>query len=238
MCQSGKSRFELLGLGGAESLRTRLKEEEWVLEHVPDEGVDDLRFQKQVRPLKVIHVGMAREASDMRDFEELMRTIAQALHPIHRVRAMSHCPRFQASLEPLEGAYRKPGRGLPPTIKPSDSRRYLERENHFSATRKGKVLEFCDALERRMEDVDDKTVPLPRPLQNFGYSKDAGERIQNHLTHKSSNYIMGLTEACVIYFYETKSMRTLYRLDAFPICVRLGPARLGGAGGDYIFMHR
>lgn len=89
MCQSGKSRFELLGLGGAESLRTRLKEEKWVLEHVPDEGVDDLRFQKQVRHLKVIHVGLAREASDMRDVEELMRTIAQALHPIHRVRAMS-----------------------------------------------------------------------------------------------------------------------------------------------------
>ncbi|KKY25843.1 hypothetical protein UCDDS831_g01936 [Diplodia seriata] len=70
-----------------------------------------------------------------------------------------------------------------------------------------------------MEDVDDKMVPLARPLQYFGYSKDSGDRIAQHLGHNSSNPIMGLTEACAIYLHETKSLKNLYRLDAFPICV-------------------
>ncbi|KAL0256297.1 hypothetical protein SLS55_008690 [Diplodia seriata] len=107
----------------------------------------------------------------------------------------------------------------PPPAQLSGNRRYLQRDNNTSVSRQAKILQFCDALEQRMEDVDDKMVPLARPLQYFGYSKDSGDRIAQHLGHNSSNPIMGLTEACAIYLHETKSLKKLYRLDAFPICV-------------------
>ncbi|KAB2579653.1 LisH domain-containing protein [Lasiodiplodia theobromae] len=56
--------------------------------------------------------------------------------------------------------------------------------------------EFCDALERRIQNIPqaDRDKPLEAPLRYFGYG-DAFTRTKCHLTHKSSNYIMGLVDA-------------------------------------------
>ncbi|KAH7038479.1 hypothetical protein B0J12DRAFT_544525, partial [Macrophomina phaseolina] len=99
-------------------------------------------------------------------------------------------------------------------------RKYL-RTNRYavSAVRQVKVDRFIAGLRQRINDIEeeDRDQPLTHPLQHFGWSQDSSVRIQHHLNHEQSNYIMGLTEAVCRYLYRKRELQRKYVLDAYPI---------------------
>ncbi|KAL1643295.1 hypothetical protein SLS58_004966 [Diplodia intermedia] len=100
-------------------------------------------------------------------------------------------------------------------------RKYLETKNWTITPERTRNLEvFGKALMDRLDGlpVRDQNEPMTRPLQQFGWTIDSKSRIEHHLHHESSNYIMGLTESIFRYLDGHGHLPNQYRLDAYPIC--------------------
>lgn len=66
---------------------------------------------------------------------------------------------------------------------------------HEAVNRPDELEEFCQNLEERLQEHADQDQPFPRLLTEVGYSKQSDRRLKFHREHKSSNWLMNLTQA-------------------------------------------
>ncbi|KAI9689683.1 MAG: hypothetical protein M1820_010083 [Bogoriella megaspora] len=79
-----------------------------------------------------------------------------------------------------------------------DSQVYLRcaKEKRIIPSRIHQILDFCDALEKRITSMKNsqRSVPMAGPLVLVGYSTNVKRRQREHQGHRSSNHIMNLAE--------------------------------------------
>ncbi|KAF2136202.1 uncharacterized protein K452DRAFT_292577 [Aplosporella prunicola CBS 121167] len=80
-----------------------------------------------------------------------------------------------------------------------------------------KVLDFCVALEERLDKLTGAKAhnPLDHPLQYIAWTNDMEARVAQHLAHVSSNYIMALCDS--IAQVEVATFDNRYTLVANPV---------------------
>ena len=85
----------------------------------------------------------------------------------------------------------------------ADERSYLkERDPRPCESRRDKIRYFVEEMVKRVEEAgDQKDIPFARPVIEIGYSIDSLERLEEHRTHRNSNYIMNLAHATFEYLY-------------------------------------
>lgn len=97
------------------------------------------------------------------------------------------------------------------------SDRFGESVDEPSSTKRSKTLDFCDALEHRLDGMPEEQQgePLTIPLVEIGYTARVEQRLQQHSSHQSSNYIMNLVEAISQHLYNSGDLTRLYRMKQF-----------------------
>ncbi|KAK7525709.1 uncharacterized protein IWZ02DRAFT_431249 [Phyllosticta citriasiana] len=79
-------------------------------------------------------------------------------------------------------------------------RRYL---GQYAKDRKVRANDFCNAVLARCQGCDGNS--RPRPFSEVGYTNQARTRLQSHLKHESSNWLMNLVDAiCAVHFRSYK----------------------------------
>ncbi|KAF2430223.1 hypothetical protein EJ08DRAFT_679285 [Tothia fuscella] len=75
-----------------------------------------------------------------------------------------------------------------------------------SKSRFNALLNFCNALESCLVAIPNASVdePLTSPLAYVGYARDAAARNDQHHDHKSSNFLMDLTEATCMHLFNRR----------------------------------
>lgn len=152
----------------------------------------------------VVAVGRSPTPNELRVIVEKMRSYCMGKEPKYANRVDNVRGSGNVSMKASEKGHRK---YLTPTSSSDQSP---------NPERLDKALNFCDALAQRLKNLPAEALdkPLSAPLFEIGYTKHADKRLKSRGAHRSSNFLMNLTEAVCEVEHGNK-----YHMMQFAVCL-------------------